>query len=277
MTRSAVRRSGWLLLLALCAAPPLLAHDLWIEPTSFSPRPGQVVGVQLRVGMNLAGDPVPRVPALVNQFVAARASERKPVLGREGGDPAGFLRVAMPGLQIVGYYSNPSRIELPAEKFNAYLEEEGLDSVLALRVLRNETAAGARELYSRCAKSLLLSGSPSEAEGDRPLGFPLELVAERNPYALASGEDLPVRLTYQNRPLAGALVVAINRADPAERLSARSDRDGRVRFRLRAGGMWLVKAVHMVAAPAGSDADWRSYWASLTFESLRGSEPDPTR
>src|SRR5207245_10429878 len=124
--------------------------------------------------------------------------------------------------------------------------------VLALRVLRKETASGARELYSRCAKSLLLSGSPSEAEGDRPLGFPLELVAERNPYALASGEDLPVRLTYQNRPLAAALVVALNRADPAERLSARSDRDGRVRFRLRASGMWLGRAVHIVPAPGGT-------------------------
>ena len=251
--------------LALGAAPPLFAHDLWIEPTSFSPGRGQLVGVQLRVGMNLAGDPVPRIAALVNQFVVARATDRGPVFGREGGDPAGFLRVVTPGLQVVGYYSNPSRIELPAEKFNAYLKEEGLDSVLALRVLRKQTANGARELYSRCAKSLLLSGPASEAERDRPLGFPLELVAERNPYALAAGEDLPVRLTYQNLPLAGALVVAINSMDPTESLSARSDRDGRVRFRLGAGGMWLVKAVHMVPAPAGSDADWRSYWASLTF------------
>src|SRR5438874_757106 len=91
-------------------------------------------------------------PTQQQEDAAARASDRKPVLGREGGDPAGFLRVTMPGLQVVGYHSNPSRIELPAEKFNAYLEEEGLDSVLALRVLRKETASGARELYSRCAK-----------------------------------------------------------------------------------------------------------------------------
>jgi len=251
--------------LVLGAAPPLLAHDLWIEPTSFSPRAGEIVGVRLKVGMNLVGDPVPRVKELVNRFVVASASDRKAVSGRSGGDPAGVLRVDGAGLRVIGYYSNPSWIELPAQKFNAYLEEEGLDSVLAFRALRNETTAGARELYSRCAKSLLLSGSPDEAEGDRPLGFPLELVAERNPYALAAGEDLPVRLTYQNRPLAGALVVAINRMDPTEKLSARSDRDGRVRFRLRPGGMWLVKAVHMVPAPAGSDADWRSYWASLTF------------
>ena len=28
----------------------------------------------------------------------------------------------------------------------------------------------------------------------------------------------------------------------------------------------MVKAVHMVPAPAGSNADWSSFWASLTFE-----------
>ena len=121
-------------------------------------------------------------------------------------------------------------------------------------------------MFSRCAKSLVLSGSPSETQGDRLLGFTLELLAERNPYAIRAGEDLPVRLTYQNHPLAGALVAAMNRLNPAEKLAARTDNDGRVRFRLRPGGMWLVKAVHMVQAPAGTNAEWESFWASLTFE-----------
>jgi hypothetical protein len=30
--------------------------------------------------------------------------------------------------------------------------------------------------------------------------------------------------------------------------------------------MWLIKAVHMVPAPAGARADWASFWASLTFD-----------
>src|SRR5262249_30258790 len=122
----------------------------------------------------------------------------------------------------------------------------------------------------RCAKSLVLSGPASEAEGDRQLGFPLELVAERNPYVFRTSEDLPVRLLWQGRPLEGALVVAINSASPKEKLSARSDRDGLVHFRLLPGGMWLVKAVHMLPAPAGSEAEWASYWASLTFEPSGG-------
>ncbi|MBI1791231.1 MAG: DUF4198 domain-containing protein [Acidobacteria bacterium] len=262
-----LRRLGALVAAALAlSCAPLAAHDLWIEPATFSPEPGQVVGVRLRVGQDLLGDPVPRDPALVNQFVVEDGGGRRPLAGRNGADPAGFLRVAQPGLLVIGYLSNPSAIELAAEKFNQYLKEEGLDAVAAVRARRKETGARARELFSRCAKSLVVSGPPSQAHGDRLLGFTLELVAERNPYALRAGEDLPVRLMYEKRPLAGALVVAMNRLDPSEKQAARTDNDGRVRFRLRQGGMWLVKAVHMVPAPAGANAEWASYWASLTFE-----------
>jgi uncharacterized GH25 family protein len=258
----------WTLLLAVIALSraPLFAHDLWIEPTTFFPEPGHMVGVRLRVGENLVGDPVPRNPALIDQFVVDEAGGRRPVAGRDGADPAGLLRVVMPGLLVIGYRSNPSAVELPADKFNQYLKEEGLDAIAALRARRNESGATAHELFLRCAKSLVLSGSPSEAQGDRQLGFTLELVAERNPYGLRAGEVLPVRLTYEDRPLAGALVVAMNRLNPSSKLAARTDNDGRVQFRLPPGGMWLVKAVHMVPAPAGTTAKWMSFWASLTFQ-----------
>jgi len=251
---------------ALLSGATLAAHDMWIDPTTFAPESGQIVGVRLRVGQDLLGDPLPRDPALINQLVVEDGSGRKPLVGRNGADPAGFLRVASPGLLVVGYMSNPSDVELTAEKFNQYLKEEGLDAVAALRARRNETGAKAREMFTRCAKSLVSSGPAKVADGDRALGFTLELVAERNPYAIRAGQDLPVRLTYQNRPLAGALVVAMNRRNPSEKLSARTDGDGRVRFRLPAGGMWLIKAVHMVPAPAGAHAEWASFWASLTFE-----------
>ena len=255
-----------LLPLGILVISPLFAHDMWIEPMTFSPQAGEIVGVKLRVGQDLLGDPLPRDPALIKQFVVQDSEGRKPLIGRDGADPAGFLRVAAPGLLVIGYFSNASSVELPAEKFNQYVKDEGLDTVAALRARRNETGSKAHELFSRCAKSLVLSGLPSDAQADRQLGFTLELVAERNPYALRAGQDLPVRLTYENRPLAGALVVAMNRLNPSEKLTARTDKYGRVRFRLRPGGMWLIKAVHMIPAPAGSHAEWQSYWASLTFE-----------
>ena len=245
---------------------PLAAHDMWIEPTTFFPEIGQVINLRLRVGQDLLGDPLLLDPALVNQFVVKDAGGSRPVVRRDGRDPAGLVRMAAPGVLVVGYQSNPSAIQMAADKFNQYLKEEGLDAVSATRASRNETGAPAHEVFSRCAKSLVFSGSTADGQGDRPLGFTLELIAERNPYAIQPDQDLPVRLTYENRPLGGALVVAINRLNPAEKISARTDKDGRVRFKLRRDGMWLIKAVHMVPAPAGAHADWASFWASLTFE-----------
>src|SRR5262249_43450327 len=266
--KTVLRRIGMktavMTLLAVVAR--LAAHDMWIEPTTFFPAAGQIVGARLRVGQDLLGDPLPRNPALVKQFVFEDAEGRKQLVGRDGADPAGYLRVASPGLVVVGYFSNPSQVELDAAKFNQYLKDEGLDSITEWRARSKQTGANAREIFTRCAKSLVLSGAPSAKQGDKQLGFTLELGAGRNPYQLRAGEELRVRLTYQNRPLQGALVIAMNRLNPAEKLSARTDADGRVHFRLKPEGMWMIKAVHMIRAPEGANADWASYWASLTFE-----------
>ena len=244
----------------------LSAHDMWIEPMSFSPEPGDIVGVRLRVGQDLLGDPLPRQSSLIKQFLVEDKQGRKPVIGREGANPAGFLRASAPGLLVIGYASNPSKVELPAEKFNQYLQDEGLDSIAALRARRNQTGEKVQEMFSRCAKSLVFSGPSTGAGSDRKLGFTLELVAERNPYAIPSGGEFPVRLTYEGLPLPGALVIAMNKMNPTEKQKVRTDKEGRAVFHLRPGGMWLIKAVHMIPAPSGSNADWASFWASLTFE-----------
>jgi uncharacterized GH25 family protein len=249
-------------LLFLVCIRPLIGHDMWIEPATFSPRTGDVVGVKLRVGEGLLGDPIPRDPALLRELVAWDSEGRKALPGRNGADPAGYLRVAAPGLHVVGYSSYPSPVQMAKEKFVSYLKEEGLDAVAARQ---GEFGVTVRELFTRCAKSLIQVGPTNAAAVDRKMGFTLELVAERNPYALQPGEPLPVRLTYQDRPLAGALVTAISRANPAAKVSARTGSDGRVRLQLRPGGLWMVKAVHMVKAES-PEADWSSYWASLTFD-----------
>ena len=263
---SMLGRCGRVFATLILSSASLAAHDMWIEPTAFLPDAGKIIGLRLRVGQDLLGDPIPRDPALINQFISVDSSGPKPVVGRDGVDPAGLVRVAAPGLLIIGYRSNPSPIVLPAAKFNQYLKEEGLEAISDLRARQNQTGNDAREVFSRCAKSLVSSGIPTKAEADRALGFPLELVTLKNPYTLRAGEELPVSLTYEGRPLPGALVVAMNRMNPAAKLTARTDKNGRVTFRLPESGMWLIKAVHMIPAAAGTNADWASFWASLTFE-----------
>src|SRR5262249_10780031 len=93
----------------------LLAHDFWMEPSTFFPQTGQIVSVRLRVGQEMIGDPVPRDEALVKEFLFEDGAGRKPLVGHNGSDPAGLMRVVAPGLMVIGYLSNPSPVEIGAE------------------------------------------------------------------------------------------------------------------------------------------------------------------
>lgn len=269
MLRTVPFRLAFLGLLLTAAAAG--AHDLWLEPSSFRPAQGESVAVRVRVGEHFQGDPVPRSSARIERFAAVAPGERElelPVKGAEGADPAGRATLPVPGTWILVYDTNHASVELEAETFEPYLREEGLEAIIALRAEREQSKAPAREIYSRCAKSLVVvgkeSGGPAKGH-DRVLGLPLELVPEASPAALPAGGELPVFLLYRGEPLAGALVVAMRKDQPMEKVSARTGKDGRVRLRLDRPGDWLVKAVHMVPAPEASGADWESFWASLTF------------
>ena len=264
-------RRALLLAAALAAAPPLSAHDFWIEPSSFRPAVGSTVTARLLVGEGFRGDPVPRNPAMIEKFVLVTDAGETPVVGRSGDDPAGRVRIGGPGLALIGYRSRNSFLFLEADKFEEHLRGEGLESILELRAKRGESAKPSRELFSRCAKALISSGDGSTGY-DRNLGLTLELLPEKNPYALAAGGELPIRLLYEQKPLSGALVVAMPFDAPAEKISRRTDAKGRVRLRLPSSGRWLVKVVHTVPASDTSVADWESLWASLTFE-IPGANP----
>jgi uncharacterized GH25 family protein len=254
--------------LLLCASSTtrVLAHDFWIEPSSFHPAAGSELAVSLRVGEHFRGDPVPRADRLIARFVLSSAAGETPIGGLPATDPAGFARISSPGFFLIGYRSNRTPITLEPEKFEKYLADEGLDRVLEARAARGEREKPAKEVYSRCAKSLVAGNGSGQAGFDRILGLTLELVADSNPLKTRPGGKMPFRILYEGKPLAAALVKAIALEDPDNTLSARSDTQGRVTFILARKGVWLVKAVHMAPAPPETGADWESLWASLTFE-----------
>src|SRR5207253_9696463 len=103
--------------LTLLVAPLAFAHDFWIEPSSFHPQIGERVSVALRVGQNVQGDPMPRIPPLIERFVLKDSGGERPVIGRAGMDPAGVVLIGEPGLQWLGYQSNAYPVTLAGSKF----------------------------------------------------------------------------------------------------------------------------------------------------------------
>jgi uncharacterized GH25 family protein len=241
----------------------MCAHDLWIEPSTFHPSEGETVAVGLRVGQNFIGDPVPRFSRAIEQFVVRQGGNEQAISGVENTDPAGWLRADGTGTAMIVYRSEPSFIELPADKFEDYLRLEGLDRIIDMRTERGERAKPGREYFSRYAKALL-TGERSSPAVTQPLGLAYEIVPDVDPTAGAA--PFRGRVLYGGKPLAGALVIAMWRNDPSLRLTARSDAQGGFTFALPRAGVWLVKSVQMVRAWFFSRADWDSLWASLTFE-----------
>lgn len=252
--------------LSLMTSQALLAHEFWIQPDDLTPLPNTLVHVHLMVGDGFPGEAVARNPEKLLRLAAITEAGEVQLPGRPGADPTATLRVGSEGVVTLVYRSNHSSVSLEAEKFEEYLRTDGLEHVSRIRAERGESGQPGREIYSRCAKSLLRVGTGLTSGFDRSAGLTLELTPIDDPFAQSAGSPFTFRLTYEGRPLENALVCARRAEDPTMRLAARSDASGKVTVTLPSDGTWMISSVHMVEASGRTDADWESIWTSLTFE-----------
>ncbi|MEA2240121.1 MAG: hypothetical protein QOC81_4845 [Thermoanaerobaculia bacterium] len=258
-------RKSFFLILAFVARAAA-AHDFWIEPSTFRPQIGTTLLTSLRVGQEFVGDAVARDSSMIERFIVRDGAGERDIAGLERRDPAGYLAVERAGIAVIGYRSKPKYLEMPAEKFEQYLKDEGLESVIASRKRSGDSLKPSKEIFSRCAKALIYTdGAGTGARFDAPLAFRYEIVPKTNPYQMKN-DEMNVVVLYDGKPLPNALVVAMHQEDASLRLRIRSDAKGRVTFHLPKRGVWLIKSVQMIPAPSGSNSDWESLWASLTFE-----------
>lgn len=255
-----------------------LAHEFWLQPARFRLLPGETVPVRPLRGENLRGEPWGNRTDKILRFVRygpvpADSTDLTPA---PGASPADTFRTAVafarPGTHLVVLRSNPSFIELSADKFTAYLREEGLEYALRRRQERAQQTLPGREAYRRCAKALVQVGPIPAADTAyrRVLGLPFELVPEQNPYRLGPGAALTLRVLRAGQPARGALVQVWQQqlaGQAPTHFATHANQSGRVLLRLFGPGPYLVAAVDMADAPAAlrARADWLSTWASLTF------------
>jgi hypothetical protein len=235
-----------------------------IDPVQFTPKAGASVPIVFRIGMNFQGDTYPFVRSLSSRFTLADRLGERAIKTLDGDDPAAEIKFASSGLAVIVHERAPEQVVFANfEKFQESLTFEGLEPMIEIHRSAGKPLAQIRELYSRCAKSLISVGNGAGA--DKLIGMPLELVAEKNPYLLAGATDLPVRLYAQGKPISSVLVKSFNRDDPKSPRLMRTDAEGRAIIDVTLPGEYLISAVQMLEPKPGDDADWVSYWASLTF------------
>jgi uncharacterized GH25 family protein len=266
-----MRQPGGLFLLLAVFSVRLAAHDYWLEPDRLSLAGPGTVTLRLLVGGNLQAEEerecqLARLPQCALVDAAGRRDLRPGLV--EGAKPFGRVQLTGGGTHLIVLERTPSIIRLEADKFTAYLKEEGLDYIVAERARRGESAREGRERYARFLKCYVRTGVQPEAvrpAADLRLDIAPELRTDR---AMQAGDELPVRVCFDGSPLKQAVVfAAVRRADgKVSTQRVMTDANGLARIRVTAAGLWVVRLVHMQRAPAGdAGVDWESFWAACTF------------
>lgn len=252
------------------------AHEFWIQPQSFRPELGKNIGIQLRVGDGFPGEVRPRDPTKLEKFVVAGSIGAVAIPGFDGRDPAGVHRFERAGVQVLGYRSKDTRIEMPGTKFDDYLKQEGLHEIIAARKERGQTGTDTVENFSRCAKALVRAGEnvADDPGHTRVLGLTAEMVTEENPYAKSPGESLKVRFLYEGAPRANQQITVRHSEDLGMWQVLRTDEQGFAMVALPKPGVYLLNGVVMREGQPGSGVDWQSVWSSLTFEVVASGGAD---
>jgi len=255
---------AWLAAVLVLAAGPARAHDFWIQPQAFLAAPGATLAFTLQVGdgpdRQRSAIPLRRITRL--EAVGPEGVVR-PALTLGGAAADGAVRLEGAGAHVLVLATDAGgRSRLPAAKFNAYLAEEGLTPALAARAGRRDRDGSER--YSRAAKAIVQAGDGDGAAATRPVGLPLEIVPLESPHA--PGVRLPVRVLYEGRPLAGALVKLTDLAhDTLTAEAHRTDAAGEAGFARPAVGAWRLSVVWTKPLGPDEDADFETVFSSLTF------------
>ncbi|MEM9680363.1 MAG: DUF4198 domain-containing protein [Bacteroidota bacterium] len=133
------------------------------------------------------------------------------------------------GTYVAGVSTKAKNIELTAEKFNNYLEHDGVLDMLEQRTNNNTLDQDAVESYQKHIKAIYQVGDTKTNDWNTVLGYPIEFVPQSNPYEKFTGETLDVKLLLDGKPLSNQLVYAhyIKSAHSHEHKGHEHDHDGK--------------------------------------------------
>ncbi|MBC7927127.1 MAG: DUF4198 domain-containing protein [Bryobacteraceae bacterium] len=251
------------LLLTTC----LFAHDLYLMPAKFQVTPGEKIVVSVHNGDSFPDSDGTTDP---RRLLDARLSDGTPIdtFQALGKATHGLTEIRKKGSIWASVHTIPKFIELEPAKFETYLKDEGLTNALDYRKQNGEADKPGRELYSKYAKALITSGAPDTAFS-QVLGLTIEFVPQVNPASVKSGESIPIQVLFRGKPAADVQVIKSwstqgKKSDPV--VAGRTDKDGRISVPVETAGKWRFHTLVMERYEKQTEAQWESFWASMTFE-----------
>jgi len=253
------------------------AHDFWIQPERYLIAPDTPTALTLQVGHGADRQRSKIGLRRITRFAAVGVDGRSIDLRERlhpGETSDGSFQLPAGAYMLVLETDARAQSHLPAIRFNDYLQAEGLTPALQHRQRNGRMQADGSESYSRRSKAMVRVGAsdpmtPAQRRAllSRPLGLPLEIVLDQDPYAQPRPSRLPLRVIYEGRTLAGALVKLTRLEDDARPFATDyTDAEGRADFAMPGPGRWLLNVIWTKPLPASSETDYETVFSSLSFE-----------
>ncbi len=259
-----------LLAILLISNTLLFSHEFWLMPDKFRVKVNELFTLTFYVGEDFTGEiwgnKKERTLKLTHFTGEIKSDLTK--LSIESDTYDIVLNFVNEGTLVLTLESKNSFIALDAEKFNAYLKEDGIDDIYEFRKKDGDLDKPSKELYRRCAKTLVQVGTNTDNTFKKNTGMPLEIIPLQNPYTAKMGDKMTVKILFNGKPLKNKMVVAWNKTitTKTRKQKLKTNNDGQVSFPLDQKGQWMISTVQMIPVIDNVDANYQSYWGNLTFE-----------
>jgi uncharacterized GH25 family protein len=261
-----VTRISFLLLTAFFASP-MSMPNVWISAGKYSVKAGDKVSLDM-----LHHEKVHDISYGVKKSELVKVTLQSlntttDLLPSFNTDGKSTLEVSLPkeGSYLVGVRSSPTIVALSADSMNVYAKDNDLEDVKYDRESKKLMDKRARVTSSWYASVLLQAGITPDDAFKKRSGYPLEIVPEKNPYAMKIGEKLRFTILWNGTPLFGARVIVRIMADNSTGVQhIYSGKDGVIEVPLGSRGTWVVTVAKMIPS-RNPDADWQAYQSSLSF------------
>lgn len=252
----------------VCAALATSAfgHDTWLIPDKFNVPPKSTVTLDLTSGMEFPKLDVGPKPERVERAQCRLAGRTFDMKDKAAAANSLQLKAELsePGIAALWVKLPPKALELKPEEVEHYLEEVSPPEELRKQWVEMNPKRW-RELYAKHQKTFVRVGQPqSDTSWREPIGTFLEILPEKDPTAVKTGDEFPVRVLKDGAPLAGFSLNAVA-ANQTKGETRQTDAEGRVIFRLDKAGAWLLRGTD-IRKSTKPDTDWESHFVTLTLE-----------
>ncbi|MFZ5448975.1 MAG: DUF4198 domain-containing protein [Thermodesulfobacteriota bacterium] len=248
----------WIILTLVLAAVLVLpmssqAHMFWLLTDKDSPKVNETVQVEIGFGHKFPKDEEIKAERLGP--VKAVGPDGQEVTLKKLSTTTYELTPSTPGIYLISAQLVPGFVTRTPQGMKMQTKKGVPDANFCFR-------------FDMAGKTLVNVGEVKQGY-DRSAQSTLEIMPLKAPHTLKTGETLPVKVTFQGKPVAGAEIKFTHDdwSDPDKPFATlgKTDAQGEIQVKLDKPGRWLLVASHKTPYDKPDECDENFFSASLTW------------